>query len=1602
MPTNRPALARRRSRIRHRSTLTRIECLEARQLLAAVALPDTYNLVQNNLLNVAASGVLANDTLASGNPLSVSANTTPANGTLVLAPAGTFTYVPNPGFVGQDQFNYTASDGVNTASATVTLNVAASVPIASVTAGTRLASVDTTRSALLNGLLGNLVGGGALSTSVLDNNALAQGQVRGGNLLAALQTNLGLASTDQAAAADITLPQLFAAAADAAQAEGNTALVTAFDNLALQVTGSNQTIRLGELINVTPNQGDLADANLNALDLATGAVQLFNFKNVATTTAPVTISGAALGLGSVVNSVALSATVVEPPVFTVGGVGTTFHTAGIRLKLNLDLVDLSPSTAGLNSLLGGALAGPLSNLLSVDSNLTLGNIDLFTTVASGTGTITAIDAISRAVTMQTTPGVANAYLGTISDAVFGNRAVPINPATDIGFGTIGALTIGTSGLINTSGTTAIQARSSALGAAPLAGSLVFTPPYPQTLVDGSSAAFLANLASTLVTNLQVQTSGSLGLVLDPVVNGTILPVVTPLVANTLAPVLSTVLTGVVDPVLDAVGVGIGELVVTVSNQGLVAPPAANPDVATTVRNAQVIIPVLANDASVAGDTITITSVTQPANGTLTVNPDGTITYNPAANYVGPDSFTYTITGNNGTSTGTVTIAVNPVNNPPTAVADTYLVPQNTPLVVAGPGVLGNDFDPEGTALTAALVAGPTNGTLVLNPDGSFTYTPNAGFVGTDSFTYLASDGVNASGPAGVTINVAAAVTTPTALPDTYFGNQGATLTVAAPGVLGNDFSPGGVPLTTTLVSTTTNGVLALSPDGSFTYTPNAGFVGSDTFTYQATDGTNSSGTVSVTLTILPVNNTPTALPDNYTGPQGTPLVISIPGVLSNDSDPNGDPLSAVLVTNGTNGVVVLNPDGSFTYTPNPGFVGTDTFVYQATDGTNTSAPVGVTITITAASNTPIAQPDAYAGQQGTSLVIAGPGVLGNDFDPNGDPLTAVLVAAPSNGVVTLNPDGSFTYTPNAGFVGTDSFTYLASDGTNQSIPVGVTLSITAVNAPPVALPDAYSGTQGTALIVPGPGVLGNDTDPNGTQLTAVLVTGPANGTLFLNPDGSFTYTPNPGFIGNDSFVYRASDGVNFSNPVAVTLAINAANGAPVALPDIYTGPQGVPLVIAGPGVLGNDTDPDGSPLTAVLVTGPANGTLVLNPNGSFTYTPNAGFVGTDTFTYRASDGTNLSNPVGVTVVVAAAISGPVALPDTYTTPSGSGLTIPGPGVLGNDSSPSGTPLTAQLVDGPTGGTLTLNPDGSFTYTPNAGFVGTDTFTYRATDGTNFSNPVAVTIAVTAVNGAPVALPDFYNGTEGTPLVIPGPGVLGNDFDPNGTPLIAVLVSGPANGTVTLNPDGSFVFIPNPGFVGRDSFIYRASDGTALSQPVTVVLSVGPAAAIAPQAAAVARFGFHAQPTSFYVQFNTALDPASAVDLSNYVLVSAGRDGRFGTRDDRRIVLRSATYDPATRSVSLTTGTRINLNGKYQLTLRGSGANPLRGATGLAVDGNGDGIGGDDQLIRISKLTLAGRADTPASQREGLARQIQLVRLSPMSGRLFAAKGRLYQSLRRLF
>jgi VCBS repeat-containing protein len=416
-------------------------------------------------------------------------------------------------------------------------------------------------------------------------------------------------------------------------------------------------------------------------------------------------------------------------------------------------------------------------------------------------------------------------------------------------------------------------------------------------------------------------------------------------------------------------------------------------------------------------------------------------------------------------------------------------------------------------------------------------------------------------------------------------------------------------------------------------------------------------------------------------------------------------------------------------------------------------------------NPPTAVSDAYSTNEDTALIVAPSGVLANDSDAEGYSITAVKVSDPSHGAVTLNSNGSFTYTPEANYNGGDSFTYRAYDGTDYSSPVTVAITVNAVNDAPsftkgpdqTVLEDAGLQTVNTWAT----GLSAGPSDESGQVLDFIVSNN--NNSLFsaqpaIAANGTLTYTLAANANGSATVTVSIHDnggisngGVDTSGTQTFTITVTSVNDPPVAADDAaYSTDENAELNQAAPGVLGNDTDIDGNPLTAVLVSNVSHGTLVLNANGSFTYTPAAGFTGSDSFTCKANDGTTDSNVVTVTITVNEPNEAPVAPTGgvAYSTSENAVLNQAAPGVLENVTDIDGDPLTAILVSDVSHGTLVLNADGSFTYTPAAGFTGSDSFTCKANDGTADSNVVTVTIEVTQPEPPTISSLDHLKAAPG--------------------------------------------------------------------------------------------------------------------------------------------------------------------------------------------------------------------------------------------------------------
>ncbi|PZE73248.1 hypothetical protein DEJ27_02005 [Curtobacterium sp. MCPF17_018] len=821
-----------------------------------------------------------------------------------------------------------------------------------------------------------------------------------------------------------------------------------------------------------------------------------------------------------------------------------------------------------------------------------------------------------------------------------------------------------------------------------------------------------------------------------------------------------------------------DVLVTFTNTLKATHVTTSSDTATTPTGTTLKVPaasgVLANDS---GTGLSVVSNTTPAHGTATVAADGSYTYTPAGGFSGSDTFQYTAKDSSGqTSTSTVTVTVAPKGSD-----DAYSVHAGTVLKVnAADGVLTND---RGSDLTLTGHGQPSHGLVKIGPDGSFSYGADKGFSGPDSFTYTAKDGAGATVTATVRLTVL-----PTATADAVTATAGST-TIG--NVLANDLGTG---LTVTGSSVPAQGSATVRPDGSYSYTPAAGFSGTDSFTYTVTDGSGGTDTVTVTVQVAPAAQDDTVkVAAGGTAAAGTRAT----GVLGNDS---GTGLTVASNTSPSHGALTLDKaTGTFTYTPTDGYSGPDAFTYTAVDGSGSPSTATVTITVD-----PTIGADTASTDAGTPVVID---VQAND---RGSDLETTIVTGPSHGTAVVAADGSIEYTPTAGSSGTDSFTYTVTDGSGVTTGAA-TVTIT---VRPVATADTVSTRADEALTIDAAALTGND---RGTGLTVTDVTAgaaagtgdAARGTVALDrATGRVVYTPADGFSGTDTFTYTVTDTAGRSTTGTVTVVVG-----PRATADTATATAGSTLTVAkGDGVLANDR---GTGLTAAVDQQPAHGSIELAGNGSYTYTPKDGFSGTDTFTYTATDPAGRTTTGTVTVTVR-----PGTEPDTVTVAAGGSTTVISGALTGNDH---GTGLTVVSVSGGDHGTATRNDDGTITYTPKDGFSGTDTVTYTVTDPSGATNTGTVTVIVTPVAGGGSTSAE----ADATTTVPAGTGLLDGA---KGTDLAVTDHTKPEHGDVTVDEDGSYTYKPEPGYSGPDGFDYTVTDGSGGTTTGTVTIVVAPKAA----------------------------------------------------------------------------------------------------------------------------------------------------------------------------
>jgi|GEM_PF-3280179 len=780
-------------------------------------------------------------------------------------------------------------------------------------------------------------------------------------------------------------------------------------------------------------------------------------------------------------------------------------------------------------------------------------------------------------------------------------------------------------------------------------------------------------------------------------------------------------------------------------------------------------------------------------------------------------------------------------------------------------VLSNDLFGDGGRIRS-ITQPNSNAIVAINAAGdSIDYTPEFGSSGTDQFTYVLTDDSGQSQAGLVTVNydpLGQLNSPPVAVPDAFTIQTDSSNNQLA--VISNDLDLDGDTLQLTAaslqLSVPPSSGESISVDTNtdvINYTPAAGFVGVQTIEYTVIDGQGGSATGLASLTVGPVSLPPVAIADVYN--LATNSAATQFDVLDNDIDTSGSGLSLQSVSigisfpaNSSSTASVVNDQ--LLYTPGTDYVGVDTISYTVENGNGQTANGVATIAVAPLTAPPVALPDAVTVQPDTSNNAINP--LSNDIDLSGTGLsinnvTSVLTVPSGNpGTFSIN-GSSINYSPASSFVGVETLSYTIIDGNGATGTGVITVSVLGVPAalPPVAVLDTATVTADSSNNVID--AASNDIDPegNGLTITAVssLATVPLGATSTVSTDGNtITYTPGAGFIGVETLSYTVTDSNGASSNGAVTIVVagQPSTVPPVALPDLATINPNSNNSLQ---VLDNDLDTTSTGLTITAVSSGGTippgreGTLSTDGN-TISYSPDTNFSGVETINYTITDGNGSTASTIATVVISALALPPIAVADFATVTTGSSnATLD---VLNNDADLSSTSITVTDVSSvstlPVGATSAFSTNGSnITYSPEAGFSGVEILSYEITDGDGNTANSTVTVTVSPIVAAPVALPDLaVVAQDSSDNAIT---VLGNDLDLAGGGLTVTDVSSlnslPAGSIGTVSTNGTTVtYTPASGFSGAEFLQYEVTDtnGTTANGLITVTVTaaaptIGPVA-----------------------------------------------------------------------------------------------------------------------------------------------------------------------------
>jgi VCBS repeat-containing protein len=830
------------------------------------------------------------------------------------------------------------------------------------------------------------------------------------------------------------------------------------------------------------------------------------------------------------------------------------------------------------------------------------------------------------------------------------------------------------------------------------------------------------------------------------------------------------------------------------------PPTAVEDEIFTYDNVNASGSLAENDLNPSGSELTYTFLSTTNHGDLILNPDGTWTFSPYPEVAAVNqAMQYEVCDQYGQcDVGLVMLYVQFQNNAPEAEDDVLFVEMNEPRFG---DVSPNDFDPDylsdpiSTINSYAIYQAqfmppkPYHGTVIMNLDGTFQYTPDPGFTGTDVFTYANCDACAVCDTAQVHITVLPSNDEPTAGNSEVLNlNEDAFLsgTVAS---LTSD--PENDPLTHSVLFQPEHGTVIMNQDGTFIYTPDLDYVGADDFMYLVCDIVGQCVVGFVYLNVINLNDPPVTVPSNFVTNEDFPLFT---GNASTGDTDDTETLNYSLIAQPNHGSASVNPNGSFTYSPEQNYHGADTLFLSVCDADGACTPDFIYFQISPLNDWPVALDDEFFGYEDEDLT----GSLTNDFDVDGDALTYSVISAGQGGSIDINPDGTFLFDPNPNFSGFSYTTYQVCDQNNACDQATLILEIIEINDDPIINPDNFSGSEDNPV---SGSVLTNDIEPDGEIIYFFTTSNPQHGTISFNDNGNFTYTPDDNWFGEDVINFYGCDPCAVCMSSTLTITIEPVNDVPVVSDAFYAVTEDA-SVNMNLGIYANDVDDLNLAFSVLSVA--EHGSVTLDSEGNGVYTPDADYSGQDHFTYQVCDGQNACSQAEVTITVNPANDAPVATGSEFSTSEDTAID----NVLTGDYDIDGDALQYSLISEPLNGSVIVAQNGQFMYTPDLNYHGVDFFTYEVCDNSDACDAAIVQLNIAPVNDAPTASV-FTNVTYQNETLTGDLSIF--TVDPDGDAVSFEIISATSNGDISMESDGSYVYVPDLDFSGADAASVRVCD-----------------------------------------------------------------------------------------------------------------------------------------------------------------------------------------------